>query len=69
MRFACYVVVCHTVYGQSFESLTTEHILALVSQLRPDMVKEMKTGGSGKLPPIVTRKCRSRAINLDLCIR
>ena len=69
LRFACYVAVCCTVYGQSFESLTTEHILALVSQLRPDMVKEMKTGGSGKLPPIVTRKCRSRAITLDLCIR
>ena len=26
-------------YGQSFESLTTEHILGLVSQLRPDLVK------------------------------
>ena len=23
LRFACYVAVCHTVYGQSFESLTT----------------------------------------------
>ena len=37
LRFACYVAICHTVYGQSFESLTTEHILGLVSQLRPDM--------------------------------
>ena len=36
--------------GQSFESLTTEHILGLVSQIRPDMVKELKTNGSGKLP-------------------
>lgn len=42
LRFACYVAVCHTVYGQSFESLTTEHILGLVSQLRPDMVKQLK---------------------------
>ncbi len=42
LRFACYVAVCHTVYGQSFESLKTEHILGLVSQLRPDMVKELK---------------------------
>ena len=33
--FACYVAVCYTVYGQSFEYLTTEHILGLVSQLRP----------------------------------
>ena len=40
LRFACYVAICHTVYGQSFESLTTEHILGLVSQIRPDMVKE-----------------------------
>ena len=59
LRFACYVAVCHTVYGQSFESLKTEHILGLVSQLRPDMVKELKTNGSGKLPPnIQTRKTK-----------
>ena len=45
LRFACYVAVCHTVYGQSFESLTTEHIFGLVSQIRPDMVKKLKTNG------------------------
>ena len=49
LRFTCYVAVCYKVYGQSFESLTTDHILGLVSQLRPDMVKELKTAGSGKL--------------------
>ena len=56
LRFACYVAVCHTVYGQSFESLTTEHILGLVSQLRPDMVKQLKTAGSGKLPPKIQKR-------------
>ena len=56
LRFACYVAVCHTVYGQSFESLTTEHILGLVSQLRPDMVKELKNNGSGKLPKDIQRR-------------
>ena len=56
LRFACYVAVCHTVYGQSFESLTTEHILGLVSQLRPDMVKQLKTAGSGKLPKDIQRR-------------
>lgn len=56
LRFACYVAVCHTVYGQSFESLKTEHILGLVSQLRPDMVKELKTNGSGKLPPNIQKQ-------------
>ncbi len=50
LHFVCYVAVCCTVYGQSFESLKTEHILGLVSQLRPDMVKQLKTNGSGKLP-------------------
>ena len=55
LRFACYVAICHTVHGQSFESLTTEHILGLVSQLRPDMVKELKTNGSGKLPPNIQK--------------
>ena len=56
LRFACYVAICHTVYGQSFESLTTEHILGLVSQIRPDMVKELKANGSGKLPKDIQRR-------------
>lgn len=56
LRFACHVAVCHTVYGQSFESLTTEHILGLVSQIRPDMVKELKTNGNGKLPPNIQKR-------------
>ena len=56
LRFACYVAICHTVYGQSFESLTTEHILGLVSQIRPDMVKQLKTAGSGKLPKDIQRR-------------
>ena len=44
LHFAGYVAVCYTVYGASYNSLTTEHILGLVSQLRPDMVKQLKTG-------------------------
>ena len=56
LRFACYVAVCYTVYGASYDSLTTEHILGLVSQLRPDMVKQLKTGGSGKLPKDIQRR-------------
>ena len=34
----------------------TEHILGLVSQLRPDMVKQLKTAGSGKLPKDIQRR-------------
>ena len=56
LRFACYVAVCYTVYGASYDSLTAEHILGLVSQLRPDMVKQLKTGGSGKLPKDIQRR-------------
>ena len=56
LRFSCYVAVCYTVYGLSFEYLTTEHILGLVSQLRPNMVKELKTHGSGKLPPNIQKR-------------
>ena len=56
LHFACYVAVCYTVYGASYDSLTTEHILGLVSQLRPDMVKQLKTGGSGKLPPNIQKR-------------
>lgn len=50
LRFTCYVAVCYTVYGASYNTITTEHYLDLVSQLRPDMVKQLKTAGSGKLP-------------------
>lgn len=50
LRFACYVAVCHTLYGLSCESLNTKHVFGLVSQLRPEIVKELKTHGSGKLP-------------------
>ena len=50
LRFTCYVAVCYTVYGASYNTITTEHYLDLVSQLRPDMVKQLKTNGSGKLP-------------------
>ena len=60
LRFACYVAVCYTVYGASYDSLTTEHILGLVSQLRPDMVKQLKTGGSGKLPKDIQRRKTER---------
>ena len=56
LRFACHVAVCYTVYGASYDSLFTEHILGLVSQLRPDMVKELKTRGSGKLPPDIQKR-------------
>ena len=56
LHFACYVAVCYTVYGASYDSLTTEHILGLVSQLRPDMVKQLKTAGSGKLPKDIQRR-------------
>lgn len=56
LHFACYVAVCHTVYGASYDSITTEHILGLVSQLCPAMVKELKTHGSGKLPPNIQKR-------------
>lgn len=56
LRFVCYAAVCHTVYGISCESVTTKHLLGLVSQLRPDMVKELKDNGSGKLPPDIQKR-------------
>ena len=56
LRFTCYVAVCYTVYGASDNTIITEHYLDLVSQLRPDMVKQLKTGGSGKLPKDIQRR-------------
>lgn len=55
LQFACYVAVCYTVYGASYSTITTEHYLGLVSQLRPDMVKRLKKAGSGKLPKNIQR--------------
>ena len=55
LHFACYVAVCYTVYGASYSTITTEHYLGLVSQLRPDMVKRLKKAGSGKLPKNIQR--------------
>lgn len=59
LRFVCYVAVCYTIYGASYSNITTEHFLGLVSQLRPDMVKELKNNGSGKLPKSIQR-CRTK---------
>ena len=56
LRFTCYVAVCYTVYGASDNTVITEHYLDLVSQLRPDMVKQLKTNGSGKLPKDIQRR-------------
>lgn len=56
LRFTCYVAVCHTIYGASYDSLTTEYFLGLVSMLRPDMVKELKTRGTGKLPQNIQKR-------------
>lgn len=56
LRFTCYVAVCCAVYGISCESVTTKHLLGLVSQLRPDIVKELKDNGSGKLPPNIQKR-------------
>ena len=53
LRFTCYVAVCYTVYGASYNTVTTDHYLNLVFQLRPDMVKQLKTAGSGKLPKAI----------------
>lgn len=50
LHFTCYVAVCYTVYGASDNTVITKHYLDLVSQLRPNMVKELKANGSGKLP-------------------
>lgn len=56
LRFTCYVAVCCTVYGASYETVAAEHYFGLVSQLRPDMVKELKSNGSGKLPPEIRKR-------------
>ena len=48
LHFTCYVAVCYTVYGASYSTITTEHYLDLVSQLRPDMVKQREAAENGR---------------------
>ena len=55
LRFACYVAICYTVYGASYDSLTTEHILGLVSH-SAGYGEAAETGGSGKLPKDIQRR-------------
>ena len=50
LQFTCYVAVCFTVYGASFDTLTTRHYFKLVEKIRPAMVKKLKEAGTGKLP-------------------
>ncbi len=56
LRFTCYVAICCTIYGASYESVTSKHFFGLVSQLRPDIVKGLKDNGSGKLPPGIQKR-------------
>lgn len=56
LRFVCYAAVCSTVYGASYNTVTAKHYLGLVSQLRPEMVRQLKTSGSGKLPKDIQRR-------------
>ena len=42
--------------GRVLNPSPSEHILGLVSQIRPDMVKELKTNGSGKLPKDIQQR-------------
>ena len=67
LRFTCYVAVCYTVYGANDNTIIAEHYLDLVSQLRPDMVKQLKTLKSSKAPtnyftPNILRKSWSRLV-------
>ncbi len=56
LRFACYAAACYTVYGASCESVTTEHFLDLIARLRPQLVRDLKKQGTGRLPETVRRR-------------
>lgn len=48
-RFAAYIAVCHTKYGMSFDSLTTEEIFSWLTALGSDLPAQLKKHGSGEL--------------------
>ena len=50
LRFACYVAVSYKIYGMDFQYLDTNYLLGLVEKVRPDMVKQLRENGTGKLP-------------------
>ncbi|MDR2522682.1 MAG: DUF6138 family protein [Synergistaceae bacterium] len=53
-RFACYIAVCFTRYGESWDNINTNKIFDYVTRLGSDLPARLKEQGSGELPKEVT---------------
>lgn len=49
-QFACYIAVCFTKYGQSWDGIFTKEIFYFVTALGSRLPQKMKKHGSGRLP-------------------
>ena len=50
LKFACYIAVCFTKYGHSFDKSFTKEIFDLVTALGSKLPAQIKKNGSGALP-------------------
>ena len=50
LKFACYIAVCFTKYGHSFDKSFTKEIFDLVTELGSKLPANIKKNGSGSLP-------------------
>lgn len=49
-KFACYIAVCFTRYGQSWDRIFTKEIFYFLTALGSDLPQKIKKHGSGSLP-------------------
>ena len=50
LKFACYIAVCFTKYGHSFDKSFTKEIFDLVTALGSKLPAQIKKNGSGSMP-------------------
>ena len=58
LKFACYIAVCFTKYGHSFDKSFTKEIFDLVTALGSKLPAQIKKNGSGSMPKEIA-KCKT----------
>ena len=62
LKFACYIAVCFTKYGHSFDKSFTKEIFDLVTALGSKLPAQIKKYGSGSIPKEIA-ECRMEDIS------
>ena len=59
LKFACYIAVCFTKYGHSFDKSFTKEIFDLVTALGSKLPAQIKKNGSGSMPKEIA-ECKTK---------